>query len=200
MVNKLNYRRLYTKTELLGALMRAGQFVHVSKLALERKLSNLYLPLHRDFNRSTNMGLHEAVPDGLWEAWHSGFLTEQVYMPVGTVSAFSQAFGELCPICLNIGRGWGWHDEDYDAISLMPDYLFVPTPAISIDKRWRGPICEKCQNGIWKARKGKPEDRFDYINDDTLNAAIAVIMMKPTFKKRVREGPSLRFDPRVKRS
>ena len=179
---------------MLSALTRAGQFAHVHELGLEASLDGFYSPIRREVSRDKGS---DVLPDGLWEAWNSGFLSEKVFSPISTMRALTQQYGELCPVCLNTTSQrhyWFYYGDSWDETALMPDYLLVPIPRSSVGRRWNGPICNGCYYTMGRFLKDNYSHQW---TEDETNFAIAKMMLSSAaFKKRVKSGPKLRFDPR----
>lgn len=198
----LSNERLYERDEMLGILMRAGQFAHLSADDLGRSLGRLWNIGERLAWRDSRHNLHapaeRAVSIALVKAAQTGLIAPR-YFDAQTVDWVARTEPQLCCLCFTISAPTGGspYDTSLDFICYaMPTFARLDAPYYV-----RRPLCNKCAWGV-AGRVWREEGQEVSVADgpDHWGAILAHLMCVKSFKERVRaSAPNmkrLRFDPR----
>lgn len=198
----LSNERLYEREEMLGILMQAGQFAHLSEDDFGRSLDRLWnigeRLAWRDSRHNLNAPAERAVSLALVKAAQTG-LIEPRYFDAQTVDWVARTEPQLCCLCFTIHTPTGGspYDTSLDFISYaMPTFVRVDAPYYV-----RRPLCNKCAWGV-AGRVWREEGQEVSIAGDPLTwgAILGHLIGVKSFKERVRASAAnmkhLRFDPR----
>lgn len=208
-MNLLREDNVYFAQEILPALMRAGQFPHVSRDGFQDALDSIYLDgtWGSNFGRKGYSGYHENTfaQGALIRAYRSRKTKEKTYDPYYATSIIMERFGCICVVCGNLFYNLGCGINGLQ-LAVCPSALFLSDkhnrPKFSIG----GSLCSACSNltcnRAVKYFSIKEVWEDESVPDRVWIEILSKIRKTPGTVKRIQENApiwqTLRFDPRRK--
>lgn len=191
--------RVHTRAVMARALSCAGQYAHAD-------IDSINLVLDRIYDEGVRLrSVVESGEDEYADAAHPFFVksylsghTPQLYDALGTIVILNLTIGSLCSLCFEITTYYGHRAPFGMSRFLMPTFLQV-VPERKDGRTHTSGVCRYCADGIWRTAKNYGFLRGDGMTRDEQALAVAELLGKQWFKKRVRKNArtELRFDPRV---